>query len=108
VEPLYGTAYFGDHGNGWAGGNENIGIYNNAPHPNAAKLFVNWYLSRDGQQLYATLNTNNSRRLDTTPADPNPNNALKPGAKYTAWGDEASIVELRKMQETIQTWGVVK
>ena len=108
VEPLYGTAYFGDHGNGWAGGNENIGIYNNAPHPNAAKLFVNWYLSRDGQQLYATLNTNNSRRLDTTPADPNPNNALKPGVKYTAWGDEASIVELRKMQETIQTWGVVK
>lgn len=108
VEPLYGTPYFGDHGNGWAGGNENIGIYNNAPHPNAAKLFVNWYLSREGQQLYATLNTNNSRRLDATPGNPNPNNALKPGVKYTAWGDEASIVELRKMQETIGTWGVVK
>jgi len=108
VEPLYGTAWFGDHGNGWAGGNENIGIYNNAPHPNAAKLFVNWYLSREGQQLYATLNTNNSRRLDTKPGDPNPNNALKPGVKYTAWGDEESIVQLRKMQEIIKTWGIEK
>ena len=108
VEPLYGIAWFGDHGNGWAGGNENIGIYNNAPHPNAAKLFVNWYLSREGQQLYATLNTNNSRRLDTNPGDPNPNNALKAGVKYTAWGDEESIVQLRKMQEIIKTWGIEK
>jgi len=108
VEELVGPAYFGNHGDGWAGGNENIGWYNNAPHPNAAKLFVNWYLSRDGQQRYAELNKNNSRRLDTKPGDPNPNNALQPGVKYVAWGDEASIRKLKAMQENIKTWGVLK
>jgi iron(III) transport system substrate-binding protein len=108
LQVLSGPAFFGDHGNGWAGGNENLGIYNNAPHPNAAKLFVNWYLSQEGQQLYATLNSSNSRRLDTTPGDPNPDDVLKPGVKYTAWGDEASIVELRKVQEAIESWGIVK
>ena len=108
VEEMFGTPWFGNHGNGWAGGNENIGIYDRAPNPNAAKLFVNWYLSRDGQQTYANLNKNNSRRLDTKPADPNPNNALKPGVKYSAWGDEASIVKLRTMQKSIEQWGVLK
>ena len=30
-------------------GSGTISIMNRAPHPNAAKLFVNWYLSREGQ-----------------------------------------------------------
>lgn len=108
VEELVGPAYFGNHGDGWAGGNENIGWYNNAPHPNAAKLFVNWYLSQEGQQRYADLNKNNSRRMDTKPGDPNPNAALKPGVKYLAWGDEESIRKLKAMQDNIKTWGVLK
>jgi len=27
-------------------------IFARAPHPNAAKLFINWYLSREGGMLY--------------------------------------------------------
>jgi iron(III) transport system substrate-binding protein len=108
AEDMTGTAYFGDHGNGWTGGNENIGIFNNAPHPNAAKLFVNWYLSRDGQAIYAKLHGTNSRRKDVPPGDPNPNSRLDPNLKYVAWGDEASIDELKKMQDEIEKWGVVK
>jgi len=30
----------------------NSAIFAHAPHPNAAKLFVNWYLSREGGTLY--------------------------------------------------------
>ena len=26
-----------------------MAMINNAPHPNAAKIFVNWFLSREGQ-----------------------------------------------------------
>ena len=26
-----------------------MGFLNNAPHPNAAKVFINWFLSREGQ-----------------------------------------------------------
>jgi iron(III) transport system substrate-binding protein len=35
-----------------------LGLVNNAPHPNAAKIFINWFLSREGQiALQKTLNT---------------------------------------------------
>ena len=34
------------------------------PHPNAAKLFINWALSRDGQDLLQKLGNTGSRRLD--------------------------------------------
>jgi ABC-type Fe3+ transport system substrate-binding protein len=33
-------------------GAANIGMAANAPHPNAAKLFINWLLSKEGQQLW--------------------------------------------------------
>ena len=32
-----------------------ISVFANAPHPNAAKLFVNWFLSKEGQTLTHTL-----------------------------------------------------
>jgi len=32
-----------------SGGSAYIGVVNRAPHPNAAKLFMNWFLSREGQ-----------------------------------------------------------
>jgi ABC-type Fe3+ transport system substrate-binding protein len=41
-----------------------IAVINRAPHPNATKVFVNWVLSREGQQLFSQLIEENSRRLD--------------------------------------------
>ena len=41
-----------------------IGVVKNAPHPNAAKLFVNWLLSKEGQELYVKYMHQSSRRLD--------------------------------------------
>jgi len=32
-----------------------MALLNRAPHPNAAKVFINWYLSRDGQELFQKL-----------------------------------------------------
>jgi hypothetical protein len=34
------------------GGNAAIHLMSKAPHPNAAKIFVNWYLSRKGQMAW--------------------------------------------------------
>jgi len=34
------------------GGSSVIVLINKAPHPNAAKLFINWYLSREGQMTW--------------------------------------------------------
>jgi ABC-type Fe3+ transport system substrate-binding protein len=36
----------------------------NLPHPNAAKVFVNWLLSRDGQEVFTRGMGVGSRRLD--------------------------------------------
>ncbi|HET7679592.1 MAG TPA: extracellular solute-binding protein [Xanthobacteraceae bacterium] len=30
-----------------------VGLFNNAPHPNAARLFVNWIASKEGLEIYA-------------------------------------------------------
>ena len=41
-----------------------VGIVKSPPHPNAAKAFINWFLSREGQQWYGKLMENGTRRLD--------------------------------------------
>ena len=41
-----------------------IGVVKNAPHPNAAKLFVNWLLSKEGQELFVKVMRQSTRRLD--------------------------------------------
>lgn len=41
-----------------------LSIIKNGPHPNAAKLFVNWLLSREGQEIYGKAMGQATRRLD--------------------------------------------
>ncbi len=48
----------------WTPGNGIVGMLNGAPHPNAAKLFINWLLSREAQTDWARRGRVNSRRLD--------------------------------------------
>lgn len=40
-----------------------IAVFKNAPHPNAAKLAVNWFLSQEGQEAYAREGKTVSRRV---------------------------------------------
>jgi iron(III) transport system substrate-binding protein len=39
-------------------------LVNRAPHPNAAKVFVNWLLSKEGQLQWQSKTDNNSLRMD--------------------------------------------
>ena len=41
-----------------------VGIVKDPPHPNAAKLFINWLLSKEGQELYTRVMESSTRRLD--------------------------------------------
>ncbi|HLN86510.1 MAG TPA: extracellular solute-binding protein [Candidatus Limnocylindrales bacterium] len=46
-----------------------LAVMNRAPHPNAAKVFINWLLSREGQTLFQKVisipgDARNSRRID--------------------------------------------
>ncbi len=47
-----------------SGGNGILGIVKGAPHPNAAKVFFNWLLSREGQELHGRTAQQPTRRLD--------------------------------------------
>lgn len=50
----------------------------NAPHPNAAKLFLNWFYSKEGQDIYAVSNKVISLRKDVS------QNHLPASIRYTA------------------------
>jgi ABC-type Fe3+ transport system substrate-binding protein len=62
-----------------------LGIPSRAPHPNAAKVFINWFLSREGQialQKFGRPDAHNSRRIDIPKDDVDPYNRLERGKKY--------------------------
>jgi iron(III) transport system substrate-binding protein len=44
--------------------NGSLAIFNKAPHPNAAKVYINWLLSKEGQTVFARANGYVSARLD--------------------------------------------
>jgi len=48
----------------------------NSPHPNAARLFLDWFFSREGQMIYAPNNSSISVRKDV------PQDYLPPGERY--------------------------
>lgn len=65
-----------------AGGAMYQALYNKAPHPNAAKVFLNWWMSKDGATLLSRAVSMQSARLDA-PTDFLPADALRdPSVKY--------------------------
>ena len=63
-----------------------ISLFANAPHPNAAKLFVNWFLSKEAQTLTHTMVPNIDRaslRNDVPFGEVVPEQRRKPGAEYS-------------------------
>jgi iron(III) transport system substrate-binding protein len=46
------------------GGSGNLAVLKDPPHPNATKVFVNWMLGPEGQQIFTNAMGQPSRRLD--------------------------------------------
>jgi iron(III) transport system substrate-binding protein len=79
------------------GGTGAMALMDRAPHPNAAKLFANWLLSKDGQTAWAESNQRNVRRTDVPVA--NPELAEKPGVDSIALDGEQTIQYFSKALE---------
>jgi len=47
-----------------------LSLMEGAPHPNAAKVYINWLLSKEAQELYAKATASNSRRTNVAPVNP--------------------------------------
>ncbi len=71
-----------------------VWLAHKAQHPNAAKLFLNWLLTKDGQTSWNQTITSNSRRTDVPPADQS--NVPIPGRKYVEISPENAIPEVDK------------
>ncbi len=67
-----------------------------APHPNAAKLFINWFLTQEGQKIWSKGVEENSRRTDVPPFEPSWSPI--PGAKYFAGNREESLKAIADTQ----------
>ena len=51
-------------GMGGSNGFGTVAVMKNAPNPNAAKVYINWLLGKEGQDLYGRALTQGTRRLD--------------------------------------------
>jgi iron(III) transport system substrate-binding protein len=60
-----------------------LALFNKAPHPNAAKVYINWLLSKEGQTVFARANGYVSARLDVPTDHAEPWRVPQPGAIKT-------------------------
>ncbi|MBM4261397.1 MAG: extracellular solute-binding protein [Deltaproteobacteria bacterium] len=90
-----------------------LGLVNRAPHPNAAKVYINWLLSRKGQMalqksMNGTENPADSLRIDIPKDDVHPLSRRVEGVKYLdtskpEWQDMKPILEV--MNEALKSAG---
>ena len=68
-----------------------------APHPNAARVFINWLLTREGQIAFQRVTGSNSMRNDISKkAVANPGSILKEGRKYFITSMEKNVEQMGK------------
>lgn len=81
-----------------------ISVFASAPHPNAAKLFANWFLSKEGQTLTHTLIPNldrSSLRNDVPIGEVVPDQRREPAVEY---GFPDADPKFGARQEEVQKW----
>ncbi len=79
-----------------------LGLADSAPHPNAAKLFINWLLSRDGQAAWQKAVGHPSLRTDVGRDGVYLPYVPQPGGRYVNGGtEEYSLVTTQLMTELI-------
>ena len=77
--------------------NGTLWLVNKAPHPNAARVYLNWFISKEGQENWTTVTTDNSRRLDVAPKDEA--TIVPAGLTLPNLNEEKYLPELTKTQE---------
>lgn len=80
----------------WSGaGGGIISLMNQAPHPAAARVFLNWFLSREGQTVASKAVSEQSRRVDVSTEFIDPDRLLQRGVNYLD-GESELMLKTRK------------
>ncbi len=88
-------------GTGVTTANGNLALFNRAPHPNAAKVFINWLLSKEGQTIFASIQGYLSARLDV-PTDHLPAWRVPQPSAIKTYRKEALLVQDKDMLPLLQ------
>jgi iron(III) transport system substrate-binding protein len=76
-----------------SGGTGTISIFNRAAHPNASKLFINWWLSKEGQLTAQRMNTEDeSLRMDIAKDMVSTEHRRDPNIEYSFMDADPTIV----------------
>jgi iron(III) transport system substrate-binding protein len=76
-----------------SGGTGTISPMSKSPHPNATKLFINWWLSKEAQLAYMKNNPlDESLREDISKDDVDPDYRRKPGVNYMHLDSDQDIM----------------
>lgn len=67
---------------GVGSGGGNFALLNKAPHPNAARVFINWQLTHEGHTIYNNGTGYHSTRIDVPPTNIPTYMARQKGAEY--------------------------
>jgi iron(III) transport system substrate-binding protein len=78
-----------------------VSIFNRPPDPNAAKVFINWLLSKPTQEGLAKAAQANSRRVDV-PTNPDASPRALPGQVYLSPQMEEFTTEREKIMQLTQ------
>lgn len=82
-------------------------LANRAPHPNAARVFANWILSKEGLEIYARGYGSATLRADIDESFLNPGNIPRGGVNYFDESDWKWIVTGRKETRS-KVWKLLK
>ena len=74
-----------------------VWLMNKAPHPNAARVFINWLLTKDAQSAWAKELQTNSRLAGVEPGDPH--TIVPSGLSLTQIDAEELLAEVVKTQD---------
>lgn len=74
-------------------GSGTAALINQAPHPSAARLFINWLLSKEGLTIFSQAFGSPSARLDVPTNFLPPDRIRQPGVRYIWAGGEDYLVK---------------
>ncbi len=83
LQPVEGASLATGHGG--------LALINNAPHPNASKIFINWLLSKEGITLFSKSNDVHSLREDVSTDFLSAEGVRQPGLRYY-WTDQEEFL----------------
>lgn len=82
-----------------------VALFNKPAHPNAAKLFMNWILTKEGQTIMTRSVGLPSRRLDAPTDHLEKNTIPQPGRKYTEYTEESVAGDAEALKNSKEIFG---